>query len=920
MKNLLFTLVLMTSAVLFAQKIEIKGVVLDSLSNTGLQSATVFAEAKKDATLIAYSITDENGAFTISGNTSVDSLVFYASYQGYKEFRKELFIKDNREIDLGQISLSNQVEELEGVLVNAKAAPIRIKQDTLEFNAGSFKSKENATLEDLLEKLPGVEIDKDGTIKVNGKKVNKLLVNGKEFFGSDPKIALKNLPKEIIDKIQVTESKTEEQKILKEKSDNNEAEINVVIAEDKNKGFFSRFTAGAGTDERYSLSGIANYFNKDLRISVLGAGNNINSPGFSFDEVFDAMGSQAFSISRSSNGSFGVNGFNFGGSGDGITTSQSGGINISNDWGKKVELSANYFYGGSETISATQSRRETFLPDRSFINNSSNDSRSDGFNHRMRAELKVRPDTLTTITFTPEFNSSQNQSNSSSNSIASNPDGSIINDVETLSSNDSESTNFSGNFYVFRGTIGKKWSFSASGNLSLNNSDNLNDFNSTRNTFGTSPSTEIQNQLIDQENNIRSYRIAPKINYKVHDSLSFFTEYTYRNQNQENIRSVFDRDSGTNLFNQAQSTDQEINTLEQRAVLGGRYKLGKYRLNLSTGLIRQSLDNNDGLRSFDFEKEFTNPYLNARITKSFGENGYLSLSFRNDISLPAANQLQPAEDRTNPQNIIIGNPDLNAIKNNRVNFYYSDYNWKEQSGLYAGGSLNFVNDRVVASTITDEDLIRTTTYTNVDGVFNSYVYVSYSKSWKKDNSKIKVGSGLDVGYDENKGFTQNILFTTKSTRINPRVYVSYDIDDLLDVKLSYDPSFNKTKFDNAPFQEQDFTNQQVSIDLTTYWPKKVTFGLRGEYNKFGNIEAGFDDDSLILIGSLGYSFANDKANFKVKAYDILNQVIGTRRTVASDYVQDTNTLVLQQYFMFSFTYKLSTFTKKKSENSIIFMD
>jgi hypothetical protein len=205
-------------------------------------------------------------------------------------------------------------------------------------------------------------------------------VNGKSFFGDDPKIATKNLPKSIIDKIQVVDTKTKAQEFTGEDGDQENKTINITIDEDKNKGFFSRLTLGGGTDERYAMSGFANYFKDETRVSVIAGTNNINSPGFSFDEVFDMMGNVS-SINRSSDGSFGINGINFGGN-SGITTSQNIGISYADEYSDIQELESGYFYGGNKTVNETSTRRENILPDRTFISITNNNSINQNDSHR----------------------------------------------------------------------------------------------------------------------------------------------------------------------------------------------------------------------------------------------------------------------------------------------------------------------------------------------------------------------------------------------------------------------------------------------------------------------------------------------------------------------------------------------------------
>ena len=280
------------STILFSQNFQIKGKLVDETENTPLESATVFAEKPSDSSLITYTISGRNGEFELKGRTSATEVSVNISYTGYAPLRKKVLL-NGEPIDLGNIKMVVQTESLGDVVVTATRAPITIKKDTLEFNAASFSTKANATVEDLLKELPGVEVDAQGNITVNGKPVNKILVNGKPFFGDDPTIATRNLTKEIVDKIQVTDTKTDSEAFTGEKGDDQNKTINITIDEEKNKGIFGRVAAGAGTDKRFEYAGLINYFDNDLRLSVLAGGNNINSPGFSFGEIekmFGGMG------------------------------------------------------------------------------------------------------------------------------------------------------------------------------------------------------------------------------------------------------------------------------------------------------------------------------------------------------------------------------------------------------------------------------------------------------------------------------------------------------------------------------------------------------------------------------------------------------------------------------------------------------
>src|SRR5690625_625814 len=254
----------------------IKGIVLDSAEHLPLESATVYAGKLEDSTLISLGFTDSEGHFILKKIPKDENLIFRIFYTGYAQFAKTLKEVKSDTLDLGKIYLSRRATSLSEVTITGQKPPIAIKGDTIEFNASSFKTRPNSVLSGLLKKLPGVDVSSDGSITANGKKVNRILVNGKKFFGDDPQIALQNLPAAIVDKVQVTDTKTKEEEITGEPAKGDTKTINITLKEGKDHGFFGRAYAGYGTGEHYDASAMVNYFSGDRQISLLGAANNIN--------------------------------------------------------------------------------------------------------------------------------------------------------------------------------------------------------------------------------------------------------------------------------------------------------------------------------------------------------------------------------------------------------------------------------------------------------------------------------------------------------------------------------------------------------------------------------------------------------------------------------------------------------------------
>ena len=894
---------------------KISGTVKDSLSNSALISSTVYLERLKDSTMVSYSITDQNGFFEIEDITQDSLLNLNVSYTGMITYQKTINIK-NSPIDVGNIFLRPDTDLLDEITVKADRSPIVFKKDTLEFNASSFKTRDGANLEALLKKLPGLKVDASGNITVNGKPVQQILVNGKSFFGDDPKIATKNLPKSIIEKIQVVDTKTKEQEFTGEEGDAENKTINITIDEDKNKGVFSRLTLSGGTDERYAMNGFGNYFKDETRISVIAGSNNINSPGFSFDEVYGMMGSVR-SITQSSNGSFGVNGINFGGS-SGITNSDNIGVSYADEWSEKQEIESNYFFGGSKTRNETSTRRENILPDRTFFSNSDNSSVNRSNSHRGSLNYSFKPDTLTRISLRPNINASSGNNQSSSFSESLDSDGVLINQLDTQNNSEFDNTNFSNNLSVSRRLKTKGAYASLRFRNTNSQSENNSFFNSTREIFGDNPNTDIQNQNIQNNSHRDEYTISGNYRNLLTKNLFYSVNYEYANESEKSERNVLDFDDNTGdftSFNEDLSNAFTVSANKHIPKAGVSYDNDTLTINLSGGLNRTELKTENLIQDVSFNNDFNIFAYNGYIAYEFKNKARLSSWFRNSTRIPSVNQLQPVSIQTNPLNITVGNPDLEASVVHNFSISYRKYDYKTRSGYGFYSYVTYNEDQVVPVTITDEDLVRTTTYTNLSGGQSAYLNFYINRSLKKsknqnDRETFTIGGDLNFNYNKNLGFTNAQSFRSESYRFSPSIDFNYEIEDLIDVEPVFGVSHNITKYNLQQNRDEEFTNLDFGLELTTYWPKNVVFGNDINFTKLGNVSADFDSDFWLWNMSLGYTFADEKAIVKFTVYDLLDQNINTRRTTGDDFIQDTNQLILERYFMLSFTYKFSKFGGK----------
>ena len=427
-KSLSTILLLLLCSFSYGQKgFTLKGKIIDENTKLPIESATVYLSNAKDSTVIDYTITNKLGNFDLKIKKITYPVVLKVSFVTYQEAKIALEkVSENK--DFGTIALKERINNLNEVVIKSEAPPIRIKKDTLEFNASSFKVRPDANVETLLKQLPGVEINEEGKITVNGKEVNQILVNGKPFFDKDGKIALQNLPSDIINKVQVTDTKTKKEEKTGAVSSSNNASINLTIDEKKNKGFFGKLMAGYGSNKRYESSTLGNYFKNKRKISVLASSNNINSTGFSMDEVFDNMGGgRNTNVWFNDNGTFGINGRRFG-SGNGITQSNLVGINYSDEWIKDSEASLSYFYSGANTKNNNRTSTTNFLPTGNFTTNSKSNTDEDRYVHNASGVFEFKIDSTATITIEPNFTKSTNKNRSIASQKSLNASNALLNE------------------------------------------------------------------------------------------------------------------------------------------------------------------------------------------------------------------------------------------------------------------------------------------------------------------------------------------------------------------------------------------------------------------------------------------------------------------------------------------------------------
>ncbi|WP_162127255.1 outer membrane beta-barrel protein [Flavobacterium phycosphaerae] len=919
----LFLTLFVTSISLAQNTITLKGKVIDGTTKLPIESATVYLTSVRDSSVVDYTITNKLGAFTFKIKKLEKEVFLKVSFISYQDFKEDISSLTSDK-DFGTIEMKEAVNALNEVVIKSEIPPIRIKKDTLEFNASSFKVGADANVEALLKQLPGVEISPEGKITVNGKEVSNILVNGKPFFGKDGKIATQNLPAEIIDKVQVTDTKTKAEALTGEASSSEDKTINLTIQEDKNKGFFGKVVAGRGSDKRYESSLLLNYFKGERKVSVLASANNINSIGFSMDEIFDNMGGgRNSSVYYNDDGSFGVNNMRFGG-GEGITKSNLIGINYQDKWFKKVDQSGSYYFSNAVNENTNRTNRINLLPTGSTFTNSDSFTKRDSNGHTMNLDFEVKIDSTSSVYVSPKFSRSLAKSRYHKTQITTNEAAAELNS----SSNDDYSENENRNFEL-EASYTKKFNkknraIVVNLNTEINRIDNFTNTNSAT-LFADSTPDDIRKQNRFRKDKIDDVSLEVRYGEPLTDSLRLSLTSEVSAKRDRNNVNTFDFDSGSNDYTnfnaqQSSSTEGKVNSyfpstgiILSKAKTNGRINFGPEFVNF------EAQSNYTGINTIR-NRNYVFPRVKGYISHTIGKSKSIYANYEYKMEVPEANQVLPFENLANPLNTIIGNENLKPLQRHIVYFNFNNYDYSSRSGYYLYSGFYWTKNAVVSSTVFDANFKSVTTYENVDKGIMGYMGANWSKSFKKEKRTLRFGSGINFNYNLDQGLTNAVLYESRNLEISPKLSLSWSIDKLITIAPSYTYVYTTTDYKNYIIDNANTFKHNGKIEITSYFPKNFVIGSDFRYTYNSGIAEGFKKDFYLWNVSLGYNFFKDQLLAKVKVYDMLNQNQNTTRNVTSTAIIDSENTVLKRYVMFSLTYKLEKFAGKKKEEGGIFIE
>ncbi len=900
---------LLVSYVGFAQNLTIQGSLKDSIANRALNSATVSLVYAKDSSLVSFSRTNEAGAFNFK-NVAPGNYLISVSYVGYVPKWVPVITGTEKTVEMGLIYM-NDVNTMSTVTVTARRPPVVINGDSVEFNSENFKTAPNAVVEDLLKKMPGMEVDKAGGITVNGKKVTKVFVNGKEFFTGDPVMATKNLPADAVDKIQVYDRKSDQAMFTGIDDGSEETAINLKLKKDRNKSTFGKLNGGAGTPSVFDLQGNVNVINNDEQLSAIGGANNTNRQNFSNRNIINFSGGGG--------GRPGAGGgvtVNFsGGSGEtdanaqGIADTYSIGGNYSNIFNdKKTEFNANLSVSDVTRNNISSSFTQNLTPGNAFNRISNANSIAGNKQQNFGSTIDHKVNDNFSFRFTPSlgFQQTTNYSEDSTQTYLTN--GNLLNSNTTVSSSASDAVNAASTLLLRKKFAKKGRTISSTITQSFNRS------NSTGNQF-TEQLSYINNKLsndsiLDQQNTRKGENSSYSANLIYTEPLgkkSLLEFNTYLSKSiGSSSRKIYDYSTLTDGYGVLNTRlTNEFNSEYTYSGGGMSYRSNQKKYNFSTGFSLQKavLDGENISAKTKLSQSFQDILPNATFRYNFSQTKNLNVDYRTSTNQPSITQLQPVLDQSNINRQSIGNPDLKRsyVHNLNIRFF--------SSKILAGKSFfSTLNASTTNNSIVNYDSVlpnRTilTRPVNVDGAYRINGSVNYGFGIKKLKSRLSFG--LNAGLNNNISYANGLLNTIVTKSTGPSMSYAYIVDDVIDINLTARYSFSQTSNEVNPTLNTNFLTKVFGADMTNYLPLNIVLNQSFNYAINTGRAEGFNTAIPIWNASFSKFFLkNKRAEIKMSAFDLLNKNIGINRNVSQNQIVDRSYNVISQYFMLTFTYSL----------------
>jgi outer membrane receptor protein involved in Fe transport len=912
-----------------AQTFTINGKLIDEYKQPAIGSSVFLL--KTDSSFIKGTATDVEGQFNLE-NINSDNYILKILSLGYKPLFKSIQIK-NQDLIIPTITLKQNLTNLKEVTVEAQQALATQNGDTTSFKANAYKVNKDATAEDLVSKMPGVTVV-DGKVQAQGEEVKQVLVDGKRFFGDDASAVLKNLPAEVIDKVQVFDKKSDQSQFTGFDDGNASKTINIVTKAQFKNGVFGKVYGGYGYEDKFKGGGSVNIFKGDRRISVLAQSNNINEQNFSSEDLVGVS-------SSSSGGGGGRRGGGQGGMGggnnpsenfqsntqNGINTTSLFGLNYADKWGKKTEVTASYFFNWTQNDSKSSLLQQYILgSNNGLVYNENNNTNSDNFNNRINFKIETKIDSMNSIVLQPKLSF---QSNKGAKELL----GLNTKDILTLSNTENSSSNNLSGYNIsvpilYRHAFAKRgrtFSINATPTITKNSGENLL---YTLNTYYRD--TLFYGDTIDQKSKILKTGNSINGNVSYTEPLNknnfLLVNYTAVYSDNYSSKRTFDKNYIEYSYRDLDSTLTNVfknQYQSQSGSLGYRYQKEKFNFSLNAAYQWAQLSKEQEIpTNYKLSKTFESILPSAQLQYKFSQKKNLRFNYRTSNNAPSIDQLQDVINNSNSLQLSTGNPDLKQDFQQNLNIRYSGVNTEKATSTFILLGGNYSNNYIGNSTlIANQD---TTVYNdiflqrgsqiirpvNLDGYYSLRSFINYTFPIKKIKTNLSVN--VSGNYNNVPGMINTNINYAKTATGGLGLVFSSNISEKFDFTLSSNSSYSNIQNTLQTSSNTNYFSQVSKLKITANpWKGLI---LQSEYSNtyYSGLTSAFNQSISLWNAAIGYKFLKNKqAELRLTVYDNLNQNKSVSRTNTDSYIQDSQTNVLNRYYMLTFTYNFKKYFAKK---------
>lgn len=902
----------------FGQSSAVRGTVKDTAEKKMLANSVVAILRIKDSGFVKFTRSTKDGAFLLTDIKAGNYFVL-VTHPNYADYYAPLSIIDSSLKDIGELPMILRSQLLEQVVVSQKLGAIRIKKDTTEYIADSFKVAANATVEDLLKRLPGVQVDKDGKIKTQGEEVQKVLVDGEEFFGDDPTMATQNIRADAVEKVQVFDKKSDQATFSGIDDGEKTKTINLKLKDDKKNGYFGKINIGGGLKDKFSNQAMINAFKGKRKFAVFGVMSNTGRTGLgwgdreaygggsNFEMMDEGSGGIMFSMSSADNGF--DNAWGGGYYGEGLPTSWSAGVHFSNKLGgEKQKFNFNYRFNKLNTAGSGGTISQYILPDTFYFRNDRTDNFSQQIRNSLSGYYEIQLDSTSSLKLSLNGSAGKTQNFNFAYSESLSEERAFVNQSQrnskSLGDNQSYNTTL----------LWKKKFKKRARTLSVNfdqriSNRNADGFLSAFNTLYTAGLPSFKD-TIDQKkiNNSKSNIINAKISYTEPLGKLWVAEINYgiSVNNSQSERLTFGSINGKyEDYVDSLSSNFSFDVLTNSGGVNFRYNKKTINLSFGNNIAQASFKQVDKVLDTSRSYSFINFFPRASFNWNLKPQSRLGIRYNGRTAQPSINMIQPLRDNSDPFNLRIGNPNLKQQFSQNMELYFNDYKVLSERGIYFSIDFTTTNNAFSNSEKIDSAGRRTSQYENVNGNRNYRTYFSYGFKIKKLD--LNIGFDLSTNGSNNNNFVNGLKNNNKSRTYSFGTSLYYSKEKKFEFNLGPNINYNTSISSINSSLENNYWSSSINAGVKVYLPWKTEIASNADLN-FRQQTALFAQNRNVALWRASLSkkiFKGETGVFKFELNDLLNQNLGFSRDIDTNNITERTYETIRRFWLVSFTWNFS---------------